>query len=154
MFKRIFLFVATVSLLIFFAVIQTEPTDFDIKSCVDKNRVSLNDTLRFTLDVSGDTKITPDIKLPDFKQNFHMVSSGQSQRISLGGDQNSLGIRYEFILQPKEVGKFTIGEVEVKFKGKLYKTEPIDIEVMPAEKPEFLPEQLEEEPSSSEGIFI
>jgi len=154
LFKRIFLFIFVLSLLIFFAVIQSEPADFDIKSCVDKNKVSLNDTLRFTLDVSGDTKITPDIKSPDFKQNFHVVSSGQSQRISLGGDQSSIVMRYEFILQPKETGRFTIGEVQVKIKGKVYKTEPIEIEVVPAEKLESLPNDLQEQLQSGEEIFI
>ena len=154
MFKRIFLFISILFLLIFFAVIQSEPADLEVRGSVDKNKVALNETFNFKIDISADSKSTPDIKLSDLKKNFNVFSSGQSQRISLGGDQNSLGIRYEFILQPKEVGKFTIGEVEVKFKGKLYKTEPIEIEVMPAEKSESLPEQLEEEPSSSEGIFI
>jgi len=134
---------------------QSESLDLEVKSSVDKNKIALNETFNYKIDISGDVKTTPEIKLPDFKKNFYVLSSAQSQKISLKSKQSHLIITYEFILRAKETGKFKIEEAQVKFKGKLYKTKSVDIEIIPAEKPEVLPgDPKEETQPSSEGIFI
>ena len=154
MFKRIFLFISILFLISFFAGIQVESTDLEIKSSVDKNKLELGEAFNYKIDIVGDIRKFPDVKLPDFKKNFNVLSSGQSQGISLEGEESHLAMSYEFVLQPKEAGKFTIEEAEIKFKGRVYKTQSVNIEVIENVKPKSLPDKLKNKPHQSEGIFI
>lgn len=151
MIKHIFLFVAILILLIVPAVIQAEPADLKVKSSVDKNKLSQNATLILKIEITGVFQDSPEIKLPDLKNDFEIFSSGQSQSISIRDKQKKQAVVFEYVLSPKKTGKITIGEVKMNYRGKIYKTLPIDIEVMPSKiKPQPTVPQ-EENPPFEEG---
>jgi hypothetical protein len=106
--------------------------EINIKASVDKNKLSRDQTLALRIEISGILKGSPEIKLPDFKKDFEVISSGQSQSISIKDKEKSQIIAFEYLLTPKRSGKITIGEVVMAYEGKAYKTAPIEIEVSPS----------------------
>jgi len=63
--------------------------------------------------------------------------------------QMSGSISYSYILQPRDVGKFTIGSATIEYNGKEYKSQPITIEVV---KGVTKPQQPGQPPDISQQI--
>ena len=100
---------------------------------VSKKRLGLNERLRidFEMNENGDNFIPPNFI------NFHVVS-GPQQSVSrswVNGVQ-SFSKTYTYFLTPKKKGKIVLGQAEVNINGEVYKTSPIEIEIISAvEKP-------------------
>ena len=100
---------------------------------VSKKRIGLNERLRidFEMNENGDN-----FNPPNFI-NFHVVS-GPQQSVSrswVNGVQ-SFSKTYTYFLTPKKKGKIVLGQAEVNINGEVYKTSPIEIEIISAvEKP-------------------
>jgi len=100
---------------------------------VSKKRLGLNERLRidFEMNENGDN-----FNPPNFI-NFHVVS-GPQQSVSrswVNGVQ-SFSKTYTYFLTPKKKGKIVLGQAEVNINGEIYKTSPIEIEIISAvEKP-------------------
>ena len=102
---------------------------FDAK--VSKKKLGLNERLRidFEMNENGDN-----FNPPPFT-NFQIIS-GPQQAVSrswVNGVQ-SFSKTYTYFLTPRNKGKLTIGQAEVKINGEIYKTSPIEIEVTNAVK--------------------
>ena len=100
---------------------------------VSKKRLGLNERLRidFEMNENGDN-----FNPPNF-MNFQVVS-GPQQSVSrswVNGVQ-SFSKTYTYFLTPKKKGKIVLGQAEVNINGEIYKTSPIEIEIISAvEKP-------------------
>ena len=100
---------------------------------VSKKRLGLNERLRidFEMNENGDN-----FNPPNFA-NFQVVS-GPQQSVSrswVNGVQ-SFSKTYTYFLTPKKKGKIVLGQAEVNINGEIYKTSPIEIEIISAvEKP-------------------
>ena len=100
---------------------------------VSKKRLGLNERLRidFEMNENGDN-----FNPPNF-MNFQVVS-GPQQSVSrswVNGVQ-SFSKTYTYFLTPKKKGKIVLGQAEVNINGEVYKTSPIEIEIISAvEKP-------------------
>ena len=100
---------------------------------VSKKRLGLNERLRidFEMNENGDN-----FNPPNFI-NFHVVSGPQqsASRSWVNGVQ-SFSKTYTYFLTPKKKGKIVLGQAEVNINGEVYKTSPIEIEIISAvEKP-------------------
>jgi len=125
----------TVQFLMFFLVLGTSALEaqirFDVK--VSKKRLGLNERLRvdFEMNENGDNFNPP--PFVDFQ-----VISGPQQAVSrswVNGVQ-SFSKTYTYFLTPKKKGTVRLGQAEITINGEVYKTSPIDIEVINAvEKP-------------------
>ena len=121
-----------------------EDDSINIKSYVDKDKIKLNETIQLTIKIEGNIS-NPKIELPNLAENFDVITSLQSQNISIKGKEKSAILEFIYILQPKKEGKYTIAAVSLKYKGKVFNTEPINIEVLPQDKistPELPPEEV------------
>jgi len=127
--------------------------DVQIKASVDKYKLSQDETLTLSIDITGDISSFPDIQLPELKKDFEILSSAQSQNVSLKGKQAALVINFKYILLPKNHGKLTIGPVEAKYKDKVYKTKPIEIEVTKSLKPKIPEQKIPPDKESEETIL-
>ena len=100
---------------------------------VSKKRLGLNERLRidFEMNENGDN-----FNPPNFA-NFQVVS-GPQQSVSrswVNGVQ-SFSKTYTYFLTPKKKGKIVLGQAEVNINGEIYKTSPIEIQIISAvEKP-------------------
>ena len=72
-----------------------------------------------------------DFRAPSFKE-FVQLNKTPSQSTSISGvnGKYTKKISYAFSLQPKKVGKFTIGAASIKVGNKTLRTDPITIEVL------------------------
>ncbi len=97
---------------------------------VDNTTVGLNDRFQVTFTFEGtDVNSLSGFNAPDFAG--FMVLSGPNQSTSMQSINGavSASLSYSFYLQPKNLGKYTIGSASIKYKGTPYKTDPITIQV-------------------------
>lgn len=105
--------------------------DASFDASVDKNPVALGDqfTLSFVLNNAG-MGGGKNMKLPDLG-NFHVMSGpNQSSSMQFINGAVSSSVTYSYILQPKEMGKFTIGPAAIDVGGKQHTSRPLTIEVV------------------------
>ena len=119
--------------------------DISVTSSVDKNVFAQDEATELTVTIEGNIKTAPEIQLPELV-DFYVISSGQSQNISITGGQVNMKLLYEFLLVAKNTGKLQIPPVKVIFKGKEYSSQPIDVEVKPAKGKKELTPELPEKP--------
>lgn len=107
--------------------------DAAFDASVDKNPVGMGDqfTLSVTLRNSG-MGGGKNLQLADLSK-FHVMSGpNQSSSMQFINGAVSSSITYTYILQPKEIGKFTIGATSIEVGGNVYKTAPLTLEVVKA----------------------
>jgi hypothetical protein len=105
--------------------------DASFTAIIDKNPIGLGDqfTLSFVLNNAG-MGGGKNMQLPDLTK-FHIMSGpNQSSSMQFINGAVSSSITYSYILQPKEMGKATIGPATIDVGGKQYKTQPLTIEVV------------------------
>jgi len=109
----------------------------NLYSEVNTKEARVNNPFVFTvvLEIFGEDLIqeTP-IKLPDFSKFDYAVSSEQSTFIDPVKKIRINQIICQISLDPKQAGNLRVGSALVKVNGKIYKTEPIDINVKEADK--------------------
>lgn len=94
----------------------------------DSRQVPLNDYFQvsFTLkNADGE-----DFRAPDFKNFTTVGPPGRSASTTILNGKMSKELAYNFTLQPKKKGRFTIGPASIVVNGKRYTTDPLTIEVV------------------------
>jgi hypothetical protein len=116
-------------LAILMSALASGQTTFE--ASVDRTQVGIGEqfTLAFTLSGSsmGGGK---NLQLPDLNK-FHMMSGpNQSSSMQIINGSVSSSVKYTYVLQPKEIGKFTIGAASIEAGGAVQYSQPITIEVV------------------------
>jgi hypothetical protein len=102
---------------------------------VNHNVLKLNDRLELTLTIHGTQDTSPPSfpSIEGFTFLFGPRISAQTRVIS-GNISVSKG--YTYVLQPTATGKFTIGPSTIEYKGNVYSSNPITVEVVDAQPAE------------------
>lgn len=101
-----------------------------VSASVDKQTVALDETLTFTIEVSGSDQVGEPAVGP--LADFVVVSQFRSQSINIVGGRTSVDVSFQYVLQPRSTGAKTIPAIEVAAAGRTLKTRPITVEVAPA----------------------
>ncbi|WP_046754937.1 BatD family protein [Kordia jejudonensis] len=105
----------------------TAQVTFETK--VSKKKIGVNERLRvdFEMDRDGDNFTAP--KFTGFR-----ITAGpiQSMNHVWNNGQKSFSKTYTYFLQPTSEGKFTIKQAKVEIEGKIYKTQPVTVQVTTA----------------------
>ncbi len=122
-----------------------------LSASVDKTEVGLNEYFTLTVTCTGEgIRRMPEPKLPSLL-NFEVTgkSTSQSTQISIinGRMSQTRTFEYNYTIVPKKVGKFTIPPATLKYKGNIYKTEPVEITVVKAVKRQSPPPQTQQQPA-------
>ncbi len=121
--------------LLFSAFVMTNSLaqDGSFSVSVDKNPVSVDDqfTLSFVLTNAG-TGGGRNLKLPSLDKFRIMMGPSTSTSMQIINGAVSSSATYSYVLQPKEIGKFTIGTASIEAGGATYSSRPITIEVVKA----------------------
>jgi hypothetical protein len=126
MFKKI----PCISTLLFStALIYADVISF--KASVDKKAVPLNDSFIYSIVISGDSSNLPDHQIGTMF-DFNRFGTSTSQSMTIINGKYNVSVTYKYTLGPKKIGKFTIPPATIKYNGKTYSTESIEIEVIPA----------------------
>jgi len=96
---------------------------------VDRQVIGINERITLSVTISGSNLSgIPSPQLPPLR-DFDIVNSYRSQSISIVNMQMSTSLEIKYVLVPKYPGKFTIPSIILNYRGKRYKTKPIEIEV-------------------------
>ena len=116
----------------FFAVLlgtsYSFASDIRFDVTVNKEKVSLGDTINLNLAFQGTQDISP-VDLPDI-YGFDWKYLGPSSRMSVVNGKVSSSVTHMYVLIPLEVGEFSVPPLSIYYKGKTYKSDPISIEVV------------------------
>jgi hypothetical protein len=103
---------------------------------VDRNPVGVGEqfTLSFTLN-NGGVGGGKNLQLPDLSRYHILAGPNQSSSMQFINGAVSSSVTYSYVLQPKEIGKFTIGSATIEAAGKILKSTPISVEVVKSATP-------------------
>ena len=148
-----------IKLVICISVVQVSLTAQSFRASVSSTTVGLNDKfqLSFTFD-SQELNATKSFSPPDLNKDFIVLSGpNQSTSMQIINGAVSSSLTYSYYLQPRNLGKYTIGSAKIIYKDEEYKTEPIKIEVVPGSpKPKDAASQSENvsEKEIAENLFV
>jgi hypothetical protein len=133
------------SVLLFTSAVYAQ--DIQITATVDQTKVELGDYIAYTVQVSGPSQNLPYSQLPSFDHFTVVRPPSQSTQIIQVQNKVTVNVLYTVVLQPKEIGTFTIAPAAIEYRGQRLESNPITIEVA-KEVVTSLPESL-----SSENII-
>ncbi len=119
----------TVVLAIALALVATVAGAQGIAMQIDRQRAAIGDQLVLRITISGSQNAQP--QLPDLSE-FKVFSGGNKTQYNMSSQGVSLGITYNFILEPRRPGTFTIGPASVELDGRLYKSRPVTVSIAKA----------------------
>ncbi|MCR4319904.1 MAG: BatD family protein, partial [Candidatus Brocadiaceae bacterium] len=117
--------------IIFGCIEKTFAEDISLTATIDRNSLTLNDRLQLTLTIHG----TQDTSPPSFPSidGFTLLFGPKiSAQTSIINGVVSVSKGYTYVLQPAAKGRFTIGPSAVEYKGKVYSSSPVTVEVVGA----------------------
>jgi hypothetical protein len=98
---------------------------------VSSNTVGVNEQLQVTFTFSGeDINGIKNFRPPDFKEFLTLSGPNQSTNMSIINGSVSGSRSFSYIIQPRQMGRATIGSASVDYKGKNYQTSPVKIDVV------------------------
>jgi RNA-binding protein YhbY len=96
----------------------------------EPSRIAAGEQFRVTFSFDGsDYNSVRDFKAPDFGQFVVLSGPNQSTNMQWVNGKMSASISYTYILYARQAGKMTIGSATMNYKGKILKSDPIQIEV-------------------------
>lgn len=113
-----------------FSFIAAALAETSIKAEVDKQGISMDETLTYKIVISSSDKKIPAPEAPKF-EGFQVVSQAQSSTVSFAKSKIKSIQVYVFILAPSNIGKFKIGPSSIKIKNRVYSSDEFEIEVTP-----------------------
>ena len=120
---------------IFFA--EAKP---QVSARVDAKAISPKDTLTLTVEIAHDKGVrVPSPRLPSLEFFKLLNNPSESSEFNIINGRVSFKKKYQYQLLPVKEGEATIGPIEVKVKGQLYKTAPIKITISSNIKPRPVP---------------
>jgi hypothetical protein len=98
---------------------------------VNNATVGLNDQFEVDFifngkDINGVRNLTP----PNFSNFLVLTGPNQSSSMQIINGAVSGSLTFSYVLQPKSLGKFTIGKAYVEYNGTRYNTSPLEITVI------------------------
>ena len=99
-----------------------------VSASVDRKIVPVGGRIQLTVEVDGVQSINAP-ELPEM-EGFQSRYQGPNSQISIVNGQISALIKHRYGLTALKVGEYTINSIEVTYKGKSYRTEPITVEVI------------------------
>ena len=105
-----------------------------VSSQVDKTRLAEDEPLTFSITIAGPIKTAPRVNIASL-EGFQVLSTGQSQQVNVRGGAMQLAVTLHYLLLPAAPGRHRLGPVTVEYEGRRYETSPIEVEVVPSERP-------------------
>jgi hypothetical protein len=124
--KRIFIL-----LLLFLSAVSSNILAQSFTASVSSNKVGEGDQFEVSFTYSGgDVNNAKGFTPPNFANFLTLSGPNQSTSMQIINGAVSGSISYAYYLQPRSIGKFTIGSASINYKGTTYKTNPVNIEVV------------------------
>lgn len=103
--------------------------DISISALTDKSEISMDEVIYLSVSVEG-VSSTDTIPNVDWADNFNISYRGASSRISMVNGVISSNVDFNFVLEPKREGAFSLPSITFVHEGEVYRTEqPIRLTV-------------------------
>jgi hypothetical protein len=102
--------------------------DIKLSAQVDRSDISLDEQFTLSVMVKGDIEGVSQPTMPAMP-DFAVISTFQSRNVEIVNFQTSMSITFQYILQPRRAGTFTIKPITLNYNGLTYSTQPIKVEV-------------------------
>lgn len=110
---------------------QAQSTDIVVTTSVDRTRIAQNQRFELKVEISGkEANSASQPELPDMNAFAAYTGSSSSQNIQIINGAMSVTKGYTYYFVARELGTFTIEPVVVKFKDQVFRSKPIDIEIV------------------------
>lgn len=109
---------------------KAQAEEIRISARVDKNQLSLEDSLQLSITVHG-VQNAPDPRLPELP-DFKIRAGGTSSSTQIINGEMSTTVTKNYQLVPQKTGTFTIAPATLILAGVAYQTEPITLTVSPS----------------------
>lgn len=119
---------AYILFLMLFAVSSVSAQNVELKATVSKNKLGVNQRLRieFNINQQGADNFVP----PNF-ENFEVLAGpSHSTSQSWINGRVTYSLAYIYIIKPKKIGVFTIPNATIEYRGKILKSNTIEITVL------------------------
>ena len=101
------------------------------KAQVDRASVGMGEQFTLTLVLTNAGRAGgQNLQLPNMSKFFILSGPTQSSSVQIVNGAMSSTIAYSYVLQPREIGRHTIGAASIEVGGTALRTEPIDIDVV------------------------
>jgi len=101
------------------------------KAQVDRASVGMGEQFTLSLVLTNAGRAGgQNLQLPNMGKFFILSGPNQSSSVQIVNGAMSSTIAYSYALQPREIGRHTIGAASIEVGGTILRTEPIDIEVV------------------------
>jgi hypothetical protein len=108
--------------------------DVSFSASVDRTQVGLSENVVLTLSVTAKNSVSSSSIKISGTGNLRVAGTSREENLAFsfsGGSQNYKKIqKFVYILKPTKIGKTRIGRATLKYMGKNYSTNPIDIDVV------------------------
>jgi hypothetical protein len=126
-FFRIEIFFSTAILILINANVFSQ----SFNAVINSSTVEIDDRFEISFTVNGnDVNGISGFQPPNFKDFLTLSGPNQSTSMQIINGSMSASVTYSYILQPRALGKFTIGSASVNYKGKSLKSNSLAIEVV------------------------
>jgi len=129
-FSKIFIFISAIVLCFAFARPCYAQQDISIQASVDRNEISLWDSVQLTITING-AKFDSEVKLPEI-EGFKSRYVGPSSKVTIINGKYSSSTSYLYSLYPSETGEFTIPSFSIEANGETFTTKEVEIKVVEA----------------------
>jgi len=128
--KKITLFIP---ILLFSLIIPgiaiAEDLGVQVSTIFDKRTLQVNDQLNLTIRITGKKVNIQRPRIP-VNTSFDSFYSGRASKFSFINGKQESSTEFRYVLVPKQPGIFTFGPIEVGVNDDVYRTDPIQIEVL------------------------
>ena len=119
------------ALVLFWGVGVGQPAKFE--ASVDRTTVGQGEQFNFVLTLEGQfAGGGKNLQLPDLSKFHIMAGPNQSTSMQIINGSVSSTVSYAYVLQPKDMGSFTIGSASIEAGGAVLKSAPVTIQVVKA----------------------
>jgi len=145
-------------ILLFFSIpFSVYSQNISIDAYVDRNKISMNEILKLTIEIKSDEQIEAEPEIPQLT-GFQIIgqSSSSSTSIEIINNKMSRSVTQSFIysLRPLKVGQFTIPPIFTKYNNKTYRTKSINISVVESQDSFGNQQQNQPRPKNTNGVKI
>ncbi len=100
-----------------------------VTTIFDKRTVDINDEIKLTIRISGAQTNVLRPRVPHL-DSFESYYTGRSNQFTFIDGRSESTTSFSYVLIPKRAGKFTLPPIEVDIDNEIYRTDPIDLEVL------------------------
>ena len=100
-----------------------------VSANLDKRSVQVGEEVRLSIHVTGQSM---NLQAPRLSQldGFETYYTGRASHISIINGVSSTNVEFNYTLIPQRTGRFTLSPIEVRAGQSVFKTEPLEIEVL------------------------